>query len=377
MASKPSIALVANTSWSIYKFRLYLIERLLKEGFHVFVLAPRDAYTPAFEHLEDLTYTPLLHLKGKTISPFSDLLLYRELLRQYQTLRPDLIFHYTIKANLFGSLAAARAGIPSISIITGLGYSFSGKGWLQSAVKLLYRRALPGNAEVWFLNDDDRDIFTREKLVSAEKTFLLPGEGVDTEEFFPMPYEPGKKEVTFLLIGRLIRHKGIYEFVQAAQLLRQQGLPVRCQLLGFFDEGNPVAISRKQVEEWTNRNLVTYLGHTDRVASFIEQADCIVLPSYREGLPLSLLEGGSMCKALIATDTAGCRAIVEDGINGWLCKAKDGADLADKMTAYYHLSTDAKKRMGLAARKTVLENYARDRVTLIYLEKINALRAIV
>jgi glycosyltransferase involved in cell wall biosynthesis len=377
MASKPSIALVANTSWSIYKFRLYLIERLLKEGFHVFVLAPRDAYTSTFEHLEGVTYTPLLHLKGKTISPFSDLLLYRELLRQYQTLRPDLIFHYTIKANLFGSLAAARAGIPSISIITGLGYSFSDKGWLQSAVKLLYRRALPGNAEVWFLNEDDRHIFTREKLVSAEKTFLLPGEGVDTGEFFPMPYEPGKKEVTFLLIGRLIRHKGIYEFVQAAQLLQQQGLPVRCQLLGFFDEGNPVAISREQVEEWTNRNLVTYLGHTDRVASFIEQADCIVLPSYREGLPLSLLEGGSMCKALIAADTAGCRAIVEDGINGWLCKAKDGADLAEKMAAYYHLSADAKKRMGLAARKTVLENYARDRVTLIYLEKINALRAIV
>jgi glycosyltransferase involved in cell wall biosynthesis len=377
MASKPSIALVANTSWSIYKFRLYLIERLLKEGFHVFVLAPRDAYTSTFEHLEGVTYTPLLHLKGKTISPFSDLLLYRELLRQYQTLRPDLIFHYTIKANLFGSLAAARAGIPSISIITGLGYSFSDKGWLQSAVKLLYRRALPGNAEVWFLNEDDRHIFTREKLVSAEKTFLLPGEGVDIEEFFPMPYEPGKKEVTFLLIGRLIRHKGIYEFVQAAQLLQQQGLPVRCQLLGFFDEGNPVAISREQVAAWTNRNLVTYLGHTDRVASFIEQADCIVLPSYREGLPLSLLEGGSMCKALIAADTPGCRAIVEDGINGWLCKAKDGADLAEKMAAYYHLSADAKKRMGLAARKTVLENYARDRVTLIYLEKINALRAIV
>jgi glycosyltransferase involved in cell wall biosynthesis len=377
MASKPSIALVANTSWSIYKFRLYLIERLLKEGFHVFVLAPRDAYTSTFEHLEGLTYTPLHHLKGKTISPISDLLLYRELLLQYRTHRPDLIFHYTVKANLFGSLAAARAGIPSISIITGLGYSFSGDGWLQSAVKFLYRRALPGNAEVWFLNDDDRDIFTKEKLVSAEKTFLLPGEGVDTAEFFPMPYEPGKKEVTFLLIGRLIRHKGIYEFVQAASLLQQQGLPVRCQLLGFFDEDNPVAISREQVEAWTNNNLITYLGHTDHVAPFIEQADCIVLPSYREGLPLSLLEGGSMCKALIAADTAGCRDIIEDGINGWLCKPKDGADLAEKMTAYYHLPADAKKRMGIAARTKVLEKYARERVTLIYLKKINARRGIV
>jgi glycosyltransferase involved in cell wall biosynthesis len=376
MASKPSIALVANTSWSIYKFRLYLIERLLKEGFHVFVLAPRDSYTPAFEHLEGVTYIALRHMQGKTISPFRDMLLYRELLRRYRTHRPDLIFHYTIKANLFGSLAATRAGIPSIPVITGLGYSFSGKGWLQSAAKLLYRRALPGTAEVWFLNDDDRHIFTKEKLVSAGKTFLLPGEGVDTAKFFPMPYEPGKKAVTFLLIGRLIRHKGIYEFVQAAQLLRQQGLSVHCQLLGFFDDGNPVAISREQVEDWTTRNLITYLGHADQVAPFIEQADCIVLPSYREGMPLSLLEGGSMCKALIAADTAGCRAIVDDGVNGWLCRARDGADLAEKMTAYYHLPADAKKQMGLAARKKVLENYTRERVSLIYLEKINALRII-
>jgi glycosyltransferase involved in cell wall biosynthesis len=373
MASKPSIALVANTSWSIYKFRLYLIERLLKEGFRVFVLAPRDPYTQTFEHLEGLTYTPLHHLHGKNISPISDLLLYRELLKHYRALRPDLIFHYTIKANVFGSLAAARAGILSISIITGLGYSFSGNGWLQSIVKRLYRRALPANAEVWFLNEDDRDIFTRENLVSADKTFLLPGEGVDTKAFFPMPYEPGEKTVTFLLIARLIRHKGIYEFVQAAQLLQQQGLSVQCQLLGFFDEGNPVAISRKQVKAWTSQNLVTYLGNADNVAHFIQQADCIVLPSYREGMPLSLLEGGSMCKALIAADTAGCRAIVEDGVNGWLCRAKDGIDLAEKMTAYYHLSPDAKKRMGMAAREKILENYTRERVTHIYLEKINAL----
>jgi glycosyltransferase involved in cell wall biosynthesis len=373
MAAKPSIALVANTSWSIYKFRLYLIEKLLQEGFHVLILAPRDAYTQTFEHLEGLDFTPLHHLLGKNISPISDLLLYNELLKHYRAFRPDLIFHYTIKANVFGSLAAARAGIPSISIITGLGYSFSGKGWLQSVVKRLYRRALPSNTEVWFLNEDDREIFTRENLVGATKTFLLPGEGVDTGAFFPAPFEPDKKTVTFLLIGRLIQHKGIYEFVEAAQLLQQQGLSVQCQLLGFFDEGNPVAISKAQVSAWTNQHLVTYLGHADDVAPFIQQADCIVLPSYREGMPLSLLEGGSMCKALIAADTAGCRAIVEDGVNGWLCRVKDGPDLAEKMSAYYRLSPDDKKRMGMAARKKILENYTRERVTQIYLEKINAL----
>src|SRR5262249_7204723 len=158
--------------------------------------------------------------------------------------------------------------------------------------------------EVWFLNEDDRQIFTSQHLVHTEKTFLLPGEGVDPARFFPAPYTPGKKEITYLLIGRLIKHKGIYDFVQAATLLKQHSLAIKCQLLGFFDEKNPVAIPRQQIDHWTTGGIVSYLGHTDDVVPFIEQADCIVLPSYREGMPLSLLEGASMCKALIATDTA-------------------------------------------------------------------------
>jgi glycosyltransferase involved in cell wall biosynthesis len=375
MAAKQRIAFVANTSWSIYKFRLYLIERLLKEGFAIFVLAPRDPYTAEFERLDGLTYIELHHLRGKTITPIHDWLLYRELLRHYRLLQPGLIFHYTVKANLFGALAAARARIPSVSVITGLGYTFSRGGWLQSAVKFLYRRALPRNTEVWFLNNDDRQTFTDQKLVSAEKTFLLPGEGVDPTDFLPAPYEPGRKEITFLLIGRLIRHKGIYEFVRAAELLQQQGLSVRCQLLGFFDEDNPVAIPREQIEDWTRRRLITYLGQTDRVVPFIKEADCIVLPSYREGMPLSLLEGASMCKALIGTDTAGCRAVIRDGVNGYLCRIKDEAHLAEKMTAYYQLPPAAKKQMGIEGRNLVLRQFTREIVADIYLDKIKKLRA--
>ena len=375
MASKQKIAFVANTSWSIYKFRLYLIEKLTEKGFAIFVLAPRDPYTARFESLPGLTYIELKHFKGKTISPLQDILLYRELLHHYRILRPNLIFHYTIKANLFGTRAAARAGIPSIPVITGLGYSFAGKGWLQAIAKFLYKKELRNSAEAWFLNEDDRHIFTTQQLIRPEKTFLLPGEGVDTKTFFPAPYTPSKKEVTFLLIGRIIRHKGIYEFVQAARLLKQQGLAIRCQLLGFFDDHNPVAIPRHEVDEWTDSGLITYLGHTDQVAPFIEQADCIVLPSYREGLPLSLLEGASMCKSLIATDTAGCRTLIDEGINGYLCREKDGVHLAEKMAAYYHLPTDAKLKMGLAGREKVMSSFTQEIVTGIYLEKIHSLHA--
>jgi glycosyltransferase involved in cell wall biosynthesis len=370
MAPLQRIAFVANTSWSIYKFRLYVIGKLVEKGFDVYVLAPRDPYTSHFERLPGLTYIELGHYKGKTISPFQDLLLYRELLRHYRTLRPNLIFHYTIKANIFGSLAAAQAGIPAISVITGLGFAFAGKGWLQLVARILYRSALRKTKEVWFLNEDDRRIFLAKRLVATEKTFILPGEGVDTTAFFPAPYQPDEKEVTFLLIARIIRHKGIYEFAQAAEKLHRQGLAIRCQLLGVFDEDNPVAIHRQEVEEWEKRNILIYLGQTDEVPLFIDQADCIVLPSYREGLPLSLLEGASMAKALIAADTPGCRTLIDDGVNGYLCRPKDGADLARKMEDYYHLPAAAKRQMGLAGREKVLRDFTREQILGVYLQKI-------
>jgi glycosyltransferase involved in cell wall biosynthesis len=376
MPPNKRIAFVANTSWSIYKFRLYLLEKLIQQGFSVFVLAPRDRYTEKFEDIKGLTYIQLIKFRAKSISPFHNLQLKKELARHYSQIRPGLIFHYTVKANLYGSIAAARVRCPSISVFTGLGYTFS-NSLLQSFVQTRLRPALKNNISNWFLNSDDQQLFIEKKLVKKEKTFLLPGEGVDTDAFYPVPYElltgSPKKEVVFLLIARIIKHKGIYEFVQASEILQQKGLSIKCQLLGFFDEGSRIAISRQQVEEWQSRDLVQYLGDTDDVAPFIQQADCIVLPSYREGMPLSLLEGASMCKTLIAADTAGCRTIVRDEVNGYLCKPRDGADLAAKMEKYYHLAPEDKKKMGLAGRELVLQNFTRDIVTHIYLDKIKTL----
>ena len=311
--------------------------------------------------------------RGKSLSPFRDLQLYRELLHHYRQIRPALIFHFTIKANIFGSLAASRIKCPSVSVITGLGYTFSTSKLLRTVAKLLYRRALKKNKEVWFLNSDDRSVFVDERLIKKENGFLLPGEGVDTDAFYPSPYQAGAGPVTFLLIGRMIRHKGIFEFIQAAEGLRSKGVDAQFQLLGFFDEDNPVAISRQQVAEWTRQKNISYLGQTDNVAPFIARADCIVLPSYREGLPLSLLEGASMCKALIASDTPGCRELIDDGVNGYLARNKDAKDLAGKMEKYVHLSAAEKEKMGLEGRKKVIADFTQEIVTKIYLDKLNAL----
>jgi len=374
MPSNKRIAFVANTSWSIYNFRIYLLEKLIQKGFSVFVLAPRDKYTGKFEEIKGLTYIQLTKFRAKSISPLHNIRLQKELAHHYSQIRPGLIFHYTVKANLYGSRAAAKANCPSISVFTGLGYAFSNK-WFQALTQTNLRLALRRNVENWFLNKDDEQLFIDKKLVKKEKAFILPGEGVDTEKFYPAPYHDHKKEITFLLIARIIRHKGIHEFIQAAQILRQKGLSIRCQLLGFFDQGSPIAISKTQVEQWQRQELIHYMGDTDDVAPFIEKADCIVLPSYREGMPLSLLEGASMCKGLIATDTPGCRDIVQDGVNGYLCKNKDGIDLADKMERYYHLSPDERRKMGEAGRQLVLRRFTREIVAGIYLDKIKTLLA--
>jgi len=373
MPTKKRIAFVANTSWGIYKFRLYLIKKLIAGGYSVFVLAPRDRYTDEFSELPGLTYIELIKFRSKSISPFYDLQLYKELRHHYRTIRPHLIFHYTIKANIFGSLAASRVGCPTVSVITGLGYAFSQNKLLQKVAKILYRRSLQKNEEVWFLNRDDQAIFVDAGLIRKDKTFVLPGEGVDAEAFTPAPYTPRDGEVTFLLIARMIRHKGILEFVRAAEILKSRGLRAQFQLLGFFDEGNPVALSRQQVEEWAKEKKIDYLGSTDHVAPFIEQADCVVLPSYREGMPFSLLEGASMCKALIATDTAGCRDLIADGVNGYLCKVKDGEDLAEKMGRYVQLSAADKRQMGVEGRALITGQYTKEIVTGIYLDKLNTL----
>jgi glycosyltransferase involved in cell wall biosynthesis len=372
MEGKKRIAFVANTSWSVYKFRLYLIKELLESGFDIFVLAPRDAYTQYFDKLPGVHFIELHHFKNKKVSPWQALLLYFELKRAYQRISPHLIFHYTIKANIFGTLAAGKK-CPSVSVITGLGYAFMEDSLIQKLARLLYKFSLRNAREVWFLNQDDLTLFTQNKLVAAAKTFVLPGEGIDTQAFYPAPYEPSQKTVTFLMIGRLMKYKGIYELVEAMRLLQKKNLPVQCNILGKFDAEIPGAVSKKELDEWMTQQLITWLGETDRVTPYIAKADCIVLPSYSEGLPLSLLEGASMCKALITTDTAGCRELVTENVNGFLCKTKNAQHLADKMEAYFNLTAEQKREMGLQAREKIMNRYEQKVISGIYCKKIQEL----
>lgn len=365
---KKKIVLSSNTSWSIFNFRLGLIKELLK-NYEVIVVAPKDEYSEKLIDLGCRYYDIYIDKKG--INPINDLKTFWQYYRLYKKIKPDLIFHYTIKPNIYGTIAAKLNNIPSIAITTGLGYMFINNNIVTNIVKLLYKVSFKFAKQVWFLNQDDFDIFIKNKLIDKSKGFILHSEGVNTEKFKPIKTEKKDDIFRFLLIARMIWDKGIGEYVKAAKIIKQKYKNVEFLLLGPVGVDNPTAIPKEQIDKWQKEGLVKYLGATDDVKSEITKADCVVLPSYREGLSRVLLEAAAMEKPLIATNVAGCKEVIEDGINGYLCKIKDAKDLADKMEKMLNLPEDKRKAMGKAGREKIIKEFDERIVIEKYLKAIS------
>ncbi|MDR5751401.1 MULTISPECIES: glycosyltransferase family 4 protein [unclassified Caballeronia] len=363
-ASRLRIALVCNTAWAIYTYRQGLLRTLTERGVEVTVIAPRDR-----------TVEPLvamgcrfveLKVASKGTDPRDDLKTLAALWREYRATRPHAVFHYTIKPNIYGSIAAWLARVPSIAVTTGLGYVFIQKSRTAMIAKRLYRLAFRFPREVWFLNQDDRTAFFDQNLLAhPERARLLHGEGVDLDEYAFTPL-PEREAFVFILIGRLLWDKGVAEYVEAARRLRATYPHVRFQLLGPVGVDNPSAISRTDVEAWQRDDLIDYLGEAHDVRPHIANADCVVLPSYREGVPRTLMEASAMGRPIVATDVPGCREVVEDGVTGFLCEAKNAVSLAEQLERM--LTLGARERMDMAAKgrekvarefdeKTVVERY--------------------
>ena len=350
-----NILIVSNTSWYLYNFRLGLISLFLERGYQVFTLAPEDEFS--FKLGKSGCHHIHLEMDNKGLNPIRDLMMKKRLSERYKEINSDLILHYTIKPVIYGSMAASNLGIPFVNNITGLGTTFIKRNWVTWLVKRLYRTSQKNANHVFFQNADDKELFSREKLIPENvPQEIIPGTGIDTDHFNVRPYPEGNP-VTFLLIARVLWDKGVGEFVEAARQLRLEFSDVRFQLLGFLDVLNRTAISRLQMQIWTEQGIIDYLGETDDVRSYISNADCVVLPSYREGLPRTLLEAASMGRPIIAADVTGCREVVDHGVNGYLCKAKDASDLSKKMKDMIKLSIDERREMGLRGRKKMEENF--------------------
>lgn len=355
MHKKIHIVFSGNTAWGMYTFRGKMLNHFARKV-KVTVIAPHDdVYSKKLKELGCHVVDIDIQAKGK--NPLVDFLLTLKYLKLFRRLKPDLSITYTIKPNIYASIAARVLGIPFFPVTTGLGYVFLHKNLTSMVAKGLYKLAFHKAKQVWFLNTDDMEMFKKSGLVAEDRIRLLHGEGIDTKSFSLTSLSEGSGAFKFLLFGRMLADKGLYEYVDAARIVKKKCPSVEFLLLGPLWKENPTAISEKQLSRWSSEGLVNYLGATDDVREFVRQADCVVLPSYREGIPFSLMEGASMGRPLIATDIPGCRDVVIDGKTGYLCEVKDAKSLANAMGKMLALTPNQRKEMGLAGREYMVREF--------------------
>ncbi len=300
-------------------------------------------------------FIPLKTLDRDTTNVFANWTLYKEFKSIYEQVKPDLILHYTSKPIIFGGRAAKRLNIPSIAIITGLGYAFIRKGWLQMVTRRLYKNAAKYHKTFVFENKDDLRLFENH-FIAKGQGIAIKGCGVDINHFKPsLPKE--SKEIQFTFVGRLLKDKGIREFVEAAKLLKDQP-NITFNIVGELDEENPSQISKEDLLHWINEDLIKYYDFKDDIRPEIEKASCIVLPSYREGMPRTILEAMAMAKPVIVSDVPGCRETVSDGLNGFICDVKSGPSLKDAMNKFLALSEADRLSMGEKGRSMILNGFS-------------------
>lgn len=343
------ILITVNAAWNIWNFRRSLVEALLADGHRITILAPYDESVPSLQAC-GCRFVPLaMDVKG--LNPLADFSLVRRFGRHFRSERPDVILSYTIKNNLFGALAARRLGLPFIPNITGLGTAFLSGGFLRAVAEGLYRKAFRHPEVVFFQNADDRDFFIERKLIRAAQAELVPGSGIDLRHFDVAPLPVTKTQPVFLMIARLLRDKGVAEFVDAAIRVKSLLPQARFQLLGALAPENRAAIDPQLVQSWHAEGVIEYLGQAPDVRPYIAAASCVVLPSYREGAPRTLIEAASMGRPIIATDVPGCRSVIEDGVTGYLCTVRSGESLAQACLKFLGLCDEARAAMGKEGRR--------------------------
>jgi len=361
------IVICSNTAWSLYNFRRALIRKLVAQGFDVVAVSPLDNYSEKLPEL-GCRYVAL-PMDNRGTSPLRDIALFWALLLLLHRERPSAYVGFTVKPNIYGALAAAALGIPHLCNVTGLGATFIRRSWLTRVVKALYRLALH-QAQVVFENTEDREVFVNDRLARADQVTVMPTTGIDLQHFAPLPRRRPDGELRFLLVARLLWDKGVGEFVAAAREVRKTHPAARFQLLGFLDVLNPAAIKRTTVEQWTEEGVVEYLGVTDDVRPFVAAADCVVLPSYREGLSRSLLEAAAMARPIIASDVPGCREAVIPAISGFLVPARQVGPLAAAFRAFCDLSDEQRVAMGNAGLNKARTEFDERQVVARYWDKI-------
>jgi glycosyltransferase involved in cell wall biosynthesis len=379
---KMKAILFANTEWYLYNFRLPLARALRACGFEVLLISPPGAYGERLR-AEGFRWQPL-PMDRRSLNPPRELGLLLHFTRLYRRERPDVVHHFTVKCVIYGTIAAALARVPArINAVAGLGYVFTNPALkarlLRPLVRGLMRWSMnQSRSRLILQNSDDVAAFTQARLADPRHIRLIKGSGVDTERFRPRAEPPPSDPPTrVLLAARLLWDKGIGEYVDAARRLRAMGLPIHFFLAGTPDPGNPASIPQAQLDAWMAEGLVELLGQVEDMPALWASVDIAALPSYREGLPKSLIEAAACGLPLITTDVPGCREVVTDGVEGLLVPVRDAGALAAAIRCL-HDHPEWARQLGRAARAKTLaefdERIVIERTLAVYQELLPELK---
>lgn len=367
---KGVVALVANLAWSIYNFRLPVIRALHREGYKVIIIAPVDETVSNLLREPGVEFVGLQSFRRNSTSIISSVKMTLEFQRIYQRTRPDIVIHYGVQANVWGNFGARLAGIPSVCVVTGLGYTFLHTGFIPWVTRWLYRLSFLKTAKIVFENEEDQELLIKKAIVWRENTLRVPGCGVDTNYFKPSTVKRKPRGPVFLFMGRLLYDKGIREFAAAAARLKTSFPRAQCWILGHLDDQNPAHIQRNELVNWVQEGYIQYKGASDDVRPFVAQSDWMVLPSYREGLSKVLLEAMAMAKPIITTDTPGCSETVREGQTGFIVPVKDSEQLYQMMLHCCSIEAEQRQKMGNEARVIAIQDYDATLVGALYVRLV-------
>ncbi len=347
------ILIATNHSYMFYRFRKELVETLMQE--HEVILS-----TPFVGHEDNLKAMGLrcinTEIDRRSINPFKDMKLLKTYRKMLDDIQPDLVITYSIKPNIYMGSACKAKGIPYVTNVQGLGTAFE-KPVLSSVVSVMYRSALQKAKTVFFENEENAQFFLHQNIISAQQMKVLPGAGINLDEY---PYVPMQDDgvCRFLFVGRIMKEKGVYEFFTAAKTIKAEfGEEVAFDVVGFYEDAY-----KETVDQLVADGVIRFHGFQTDVHSFYEAADCVVLPSYHEGMSNVLLEGAATGRALITSDIPGCREAVEDGVSGYICPAKDADTLYDTMQCFVELPESWRAEMGRRGRERMEKRFSKDAV---------------
>lgn len=353
----PTLVLVANQAWNLVNYRAGLIQALLADGFRIVAVSPAE---PAMSRLLCEMGCEFIEipLEAKSLAPWAEVRTFMALLRLFRRERPRAVLSWTIKANLWSSLAARILGIPAIANVSGLGIAYDASALLRRVASVLYRICFARACTVFFQNEADEDALVGTGLLRTDQARRLPGSGVDPAHFRPASLRRPSSRL-YLLLARMLAPKGIREFVEAARIIRRERNDLRFALLGFVDVNNPTAITKAEIDGWVEEGVIEYHAPVGDVRPWLEDAEAVVLPSYyREGLSRALLEAAAMARPIITTDWPGCREAVLPGKTGLLVPPHDGSALASAIGQMASFDEPTWQAWGKAARVRIELEFA-------------------